>query len=312
ERTVRPHLFALEKLGVGIKALSDSYEISVKKLKPAEIVLYESGDTATENVIMAASKIDGVTVIKFASANYMVQDLCYFLSRLGIKIDGIGTHILTVYGQSNINLDVEYSISEDPIDSMLFISAAVTTNSSIDVERCPIDFLDLELLKLEKMGLKYKILRRYKGENGQTNLADVRIFKHKKLKALDEKIYARPFPGLNIDNLPFFVPIASKAHGRTFIHDWVYENRAIYYTELSKLGAQIDLIDSHRVHVTGPINFKPSEIVSPPALRPAAIILIGMLAAPGASVFRNVYTISRGYEDIRSKLNSLGAKIEMF
>ncbi|MCL5006717.1 MAG: UDP-N-acetylglucosamine 1-carboxyvinyltransferase [Patescibacteria group bacterium] len=309
-RTVRPHLFALEKFGVKIKAISDSYEISAEKLRPAEVVLYESGDTATENAIMAAAGIPGTSTIKFASANYQIQDLCYFLQGLGVGIEGIGTTTLKVTGRTEIDEPTEFFISEDPIESMLFLSIAATTNSSIVIERCPVDFLELELLKLEKMGFRYKILKRYKSRNGFTNLVDIKTFPSK-LKALEEKIEARPFPGLNIDNLPFFVPIATQAKGETLIHDWVYENRAIYYTELTKLGADITLADPHRVFVKGVTPLRPAEVVAPPALRPAAIILIAMLAAKGISTLRNVYTINRGYEDICSRLNRLGARIKI-
>lgn len=309
-RSVRPHLFALEKLGLKIKTTKTAYEVEVKKLRPAEIVLYESGDTVTENVLMAASRIPGKTIIKFASANYQVQDLCRFLEILGVKIEGIGTTTLTVHGINEINQNVVFYPSEDPIESMLFLSIAATTNSAITIERCPIDFLELELLKLEKMGFKFKKSKVYKSKNGHTNLVDIKTYPSK-LTALEEKIYARPFPGLNIDNLPFFVPIATQAKGQTLIHDWVYENRAIYYMELSKLGADIILADPHRVYINGPTELKSAEVVCPPALRPAVIILIGMLAAKGTSILRNVYSINRGYEDLVNRLNKLSAKIKI-
>lgn len=309
-RTVRPHLFALEKLGINIKTRHDHYYVTSAKLKPAEITLYESGDTVTENALMAAAKISGCTTIKLASSNYMVQDLCRFLEKLGVEISGIGTSTLKIYGQPEINKTVEYYLSEDPIESMLFLSLAATTNSSITIERCPIDFLELELLKLEKMGFKYKILRRYKGQNGFVNLADIKTLPGQ-LKALEEKIHPLPYPGLNIDNLPFFVPIATQASGTTLIHDWVYENRAIYYMELTKLRANIILADPHRVYIEGPSELKGAEVICPPALRPAAIILIGMLAAKGTSILRNVYSITRGYEDLVNRLKRLGAKIEL-
>ncbi len=310
-RTVRPHFFALEMLGVKIKTFESAYDITVHTLKKnKEIILYESGDTVTENALMAVARIEGKTVIKFASANYMVQDLCYFLTKLGVRIDGIGTTTLTVFGKRDINVDLTFTPGEDPIESMLFLSIAATTNSSITIEACPIDFLELELLKLEKMGFKYKILKRYISKNGYTKLVDIKtLLSH--LRALEEKLEARPFPGLNIDNLPFFVPIAAIAKGQTLIHDWVYENRAIYYMELTKLGADMVLADPHRVYVNGSAKFRSAEIVCPPALRPAAIILIAMLAAPGTSILRNVYSINRGYEDLATRLKKLGAKIEI-
>ena len=146
--------------------------------------------------------------------------------------------------------------------------------------------------------------------NGRTKLVDIKTFPSK-LTALYEKIESRPYPGLNIDNLPFFAIIATQAKGQTLIHDWVYENRAIYYKELDKLGADTILADPHRLYVNGRTELKPAEIVCPPALRPAAIILIGMLAAHGKSILRNVYSINRGYEDIAKRLNALGAKIKI-
>ncbi|MEK7187739.1 MAG: UDP-N-acetylglucosamine 1-carboxyvinyltransferase, partial [Patescibacteria group bacterium] len=239
-----------------------------------------------------------------------VQDLCFYLSALGVKIEGIGTTTLTIHGKPEITLPVTFSPTEDPIEAMLFLSIAATTNSKITIRRCPIDFLEVELLKLEKMGFKYKILKRYKAANEQANLVDIQTFASK-LVALEDKIAAHPYPGLNIDNLPFFVPIATQAKGTTLIHDWVYENRAIYYMELNKLGANILLADPHRVYVDGPTKLKGAEVICPPALRPAVIILIAMLQAEGTSILRNAYSINRGYEDICGRLNSLGARIKI-
>jgi UDP-N-acetylglucosamine 1-carboxyvinyltransferase len=311
ERTVRPHLFALEELGVSIKATDGYYHVSVKKHPAKEsIVLYESGDTVTENILMAAARIEEETVIKMASANYQVQDCCLFLKKLGVKISGIGTTTLRVRGVKNIKKNITYSPSEDPVEAMTFIAAAVVTNSTLTITRVPIEFVELEILKLRKMGLKVVILKNYLADNEFTQLVDLTVHKHNgHLHALEEKIHPNPYPGLNIDNLPYFVPIAAVAHGRTMIHDWVYDGRAIHYTELSKLGVNITLADPHRVYIDGPTKFSKADVTSPPALRPAVLILLGMLAANGTSILRNVYTINRGYEDLAERLNSVGAHI---
>ena len=105
------------------------------------------------------------------------------------------------------------------------------------------------------------------------------------------------------------MPICGVAHGRTLIHDWIFENRAIYYTEMTKVGMNVELADPHRVYITGPTQFTRGDVVCPPALRPASLLLIGMLAAEGISTLRNIYTINRGYEDLAERLNSLGARI---
>lgn len=310
-RTILPHLYALEEFGVSVNTQSGHYRVSSKlQLPKRNVVLYESGDTTTENILMAAALTPGVTTIKMASANYMIQDLCFYLEKLGVKIEGIGTSTLIVYGISEINKNVSYSPSEDPVEAMTFISAAITTNSSITIKRAPIEFLELELLKLEKMGLVYKLSNRYKADNNRTELVDILIHKHNgHLTAPIDKIHPNVFPGLNIDHLPYFVPIAAVAHGRTLIHDWVYEDRALMYTEMKKIGVNLELADPHRVFITGPTRFKPADLVCPSGIRPAVMLLIGMLAAPGISVLRNVYTINRGYEDLSQRLNSLGAKI---
>lgn len=309
ERSISAHRYALLDLGIKIETKDDRYKVSSKKSAPAEIVMYEASDTATENAIMMAALVPGATTISFAPPNYQVQEVCFFLEKLGVKIEGIGTTSLKVHGVEEINKDVEYHNSEDPIESMMFISAAITTDSKLKINRCPIDFLSLELMKLKVMGLKYKLSKHYFSENGRTKLVDITILPSK-LKALRDKIHALPYPGINSDNLPFFVPIATRAKGVTMIHDWMWENRAIYFTELNKLGGNVTLADPHRVFINGPTTLKAAQIVCPPALRPAMIILIAMLAAPGVSILRNVYSINRGYEDVVDRLNSIGASIE--
>lgn len=308
-RTVKPHFYALEHFGVDIKTTNDAFVVKTTPKIPKEIILYESGDTVTENAIFAAAGRSDTTIIKYASANYMVQEVCAFLQLFGVKIEGIGTTTLKVTGVSNIKQDVEYTLAEDPTDSMFFLATAIVTNSSITITRCPIEFLELELLKLEKMGLKYKKSKPYYSHNQVTKLVDITT-QPSKLVSLHEKVYARPYPGLNIDNLPFFAVIATQADGQTLIHDWVYEKRAIYFTELDKLGAETVLADPHRIYINGPTKLRATELICPPALRPATILLIGMLGATGESVLRNIYSINRGYEKLVERLASLGANME--
>ncbi len=309
ERTVEPHMDGLKPFGLQVDTVTGYYDAKSNTVQPEKtIVLSERGDTVTENIIMAAALNDGVTVIHNASPNYMVQDLCFFLEKLGVKIDGIGTTRLTIKGVHDINKNVEYYPSEDPIEAMSFIAAAIVTKSEITVRRAPIEFLEVELKTLETMGFEYELSKIYAANNGRTQLVDITT-KVSELHAPVDKIHPLPFPGLNIDNLPFFAVIAATAKGRTLIHDWVYENRAIYLIELTKLNANVQLLDPHRLYVEGPTKWKPAEIVTPPALRPAVVLLLAMLAAPGVSSMRNVYSINRGYEDLANRLNTLGAHI---
>lgn len=309
-RTVEPHLVGLRHFGLDVEATTDYYHAVTHPTditKP--IVLTERGETVSENVIMAAATYPGTTIIRNASFNYMVQDLCIFLQKLGVTITGIGTTTLTITGLHAINKDVEYFPSEDPIEAMSFIATGVVTDSEITIQRAPIEFLEIELATLAEMGLQYELSDEYLAQNNHTRLVDIHL-KHSKLTAAKDKLHALPFPGINMDNLPFMGLIATVAKGRSLLHDWSYENRAIYFTELTKLNADIELVDPHRVYITGPTKWRPADIIAPPALRPSVVILLAMLAAPGQSVLRDVYSINRGYEDFANRLNSLGAQIE--
>lgn len=312
-RTVEPHMSALRPFGLEVKATDGSYHAQVNRaIEPHKpIVLTERGDTVTENALMAAARNPGTTVIRNASSNYMVQDLCFYLQKLGVTVEGIGTTTLTVTGLAEIDVDVDYAPSEDPIEAMSLLAAAIVTKSSITIRRVPIEFLEIELAVLEEMGFDYSRSEEYPARNGETRLVDLAT-RPSELRAPLDKIHPMPFPGLNIDNLPFFAVIAAVATGQTFLHDWVYENRAIYLTELTKLGGQVKLLDPHRVMIEGPTSFSGAELVCPPALRPAVVILLAMLASKGTSVLRSTYVIHRGYEDLAERLNLLGANIETF
>ena len=132
KRTIAAHEYALEQFGAKIKTVSGKYIVSVKKTSPKEVVMYETSDTATNNALFAAAYTKGITIIRFASSNYMVQDVCLYLRKLGIKIDGIGTPTITVHGHNSVvNKRVKYRVTEDPLEAMLFITAAIVTNLSL-------------------------------------------------------------------------------------------------------------------------------------------------------------------------------------
>ncbi len=312
-RTVEPHMSALRPFGLEVKATDGSYHARVNPvIEPTRpIVLTERGDTVTENALMAAALHPGTTIIRNASSNYMVQDLCFFLQKLGVQVEGVGTTTLTVTGRREIDVDVDYAPSEDPIEAMSLLAAAIVTESEITIQRVPIEFLEIELATLEEMGFRYDLSEEYLARNEHTRLVDITTRKGLLHAPLD-KIHPMPFPGLNIDNLPFFAVIAAVANGQTLLHDWVYENRAIYLVELNKLGGDVKLLDPHRVMIEGPTHWSGAEVVCPPALRPAVVILLAMLASKGTSVLRSTYVIHRGYEDLAERLNQLGANIEPF
>lgn len=312
-RTVTPHLQALHHFGLAVKATEGWYRAAVRATDDSvrHITLTERGDTVTENVLMAAALHPGETVIRNASPNYMVQDLCFFLESLGVDIEGIGSTTLIVHGRERIEADVRVAPSEDPIEAMSLITAAIVTESELTIRRCPIEFLEIELAILGDMGLRYDLSDEYRAINGRTRLVDITVHPST-LRSAQDKIHPMPFPGLNIDNLPFFAVIAAMSEGSTLIHDWVYENRAIHLVDLNKLGATTQLLDPHRLLVQGPTRWRSQELVCPPALRPAVCLLLASLAARGVSVLRDVYVINRGYEDLANRLNRLGADVQPF
>ncbi|WBB59664.1 UDP-N-acetylglucosamine 1-carboxyvinyltransferase [Streptomyces sp. WMMC500] len=312
-RTVQPHMAVLRRFGLDVTATEGVYhcEVVPDAAPDRAIVLTERGDTVTENALLAAARHPGVTMIRNASSNYMVQDLCFFLDHLGVRVDGVGTTTLRVHGVPDIDRDVDFSPSEDPVEAMSLLAAAVVTSSELTVRRAPVEFLEIELSVLEEMGLDLDRTPEYTADNGRTRLVDLTV-RPSKLQAPIDKIHPMPFPGVNIDNVPFFAAIAASAQGSTLIHDWVYDNRAIYLTELTRLGAGVKLLDPHRVLVEGPTRWRETEMMCPPALRPAVVVLLGMMAAEGTSVLRNVYVINRGYESLADRLNSVGARIETF
>ncbi len=312
-RTVHPHMAGLGKLGLSVLATDGEYQASVAKDGADEhhVTLIERGDTVTENIIMAAARTPGTTVIRNASGNYMVQDLCFFLQRLGVGIEGIGTTTLRITGVDTIDEDVEYEISEDPIEAMSLLTAGIVTKSELTVRRCPVEFLDVELAVLDEMGQRLDMSPVYLSRNGKTRLVDITLHPSTLHAPLD-KIHPMPFPGLNIDNLPFFAVICAAAEGQSMIYDWVYDNRAIHLQKLGELGANVQVMDAHRLLVIGPTRWRGRTVETPPALRPAVCLLLAALAGRGVTNLMDVYVINRGYEDLPQRLNKLGANISVF
>ena len=208
-------MVALRPFGMQVTATGGFYDVRVDSgVAPTRpIVLTERGDTVTENALLAAARRPGTTVIRNASPNYMVQDLCFYLTKLGISIDGIGTTTLVVHGVEEISCDVDYSPSEDPIEAMSLITAGIVTNSQLTIRRAPIQFLEIELALLCEMGLRYDGTDEYPAANGRTRLVDLTT-QPSTLRAPIDKVHPMPFPGLSIDNLPFFAVIAAAQHLR--------------------------------------------------------------------------------------------------
>lgn len=318
DRSLEPHIDALEQLGLRVSHHPTGLQVHRGDEDDSEttITLLESGDTVTENAILTAVALNrGVVQICNASCNYMVQDLCSFLQRMpGVSIEGLGSPELTICRCETTTLGpITYPLLEDPIESFFFIAAAMVTRSCIRVLRVPVAFIALELRLLRKMGLEVQKGPEYASASGVTILCDLEILADQNpLNAMELKIHPNIYPfGVNVDNLPAFGPIAAVSEGQTLLHDWMYEQRALYFALLKNFGVQVELPDKHRAYVHGPTELRAADCHLPPALRPASMILLVALAAPGVSFLSNVNVISRGYEDLIRRLQLIAARVDV-
>lgn len=319
DRTLEPHIDALEQLGLQVTGQSD--DIRITRLTQdtrtdCTVTLLESGDTVTENAILTAValKKDSVT-IRNASCNYMVQDLCNFVQKLvGVGIEGIGSPLLTIRRcDSQSLLPLSFSILEDPIEAFFFVAAAAVTKSNISIERVPFEFISLEIHLLKKMGLNIRASPQYPSKSRTTTLCDLEIKgRDCSLTSPQLKMHPNIYPfGVNVDNLPAFGPIAALSKGETLLHDWMYEQRAPYFALLEAFGVDVHLVDNHRAQITGRTILQPAMCRLPSALRPASMLLLAALAAHGSSLVEDVDMLQRGYEDLNGRLGAIGARIDI-
>lgn len=296
KRPVGIHFQTLEKLGIDIRQDQSSYYTKAKrKLKPAVIFLDEPSVTATENVLMAAAKIPGKTIIKYAACESHVQDLCHFLSKMGVNISGIGTQTIEIIGAEKLS-GAEHKIIPDNIEVGTFAAVAAATRSNVVIEDVVISHLDPILNKLKMMNVKFKIGKDF-----------LHIKPSAKLKST--RIQTAPWPGFPTDLQAPFCILATQAEGTSLIHDWMYERRLSYIDELIKMGADIILCDPHRALVTGPKKLVGANIGSPD-IRAGIALIIAALTAKGKTEIDNIQLIDRGYEDIEKRLRKLGANIK--
>ena len=318
-RTIRDHIDGLEAFGVKFADDKDqihddeyklSFRVTCKDLKPNFYVFTEQGDTSSENVLIAAAGIPGVSTLYGVSANYMVREVCQFLQKLGVRIEGVGTSTLVVHGKKDIDVDgIEYTNSEDPIEAMTLLTMGIVTKSELTVRRVPQDFIRFELNMLEKMKQRFEVGSSYKSYNGMTDLVDVTVYPSE-LEATDVEIKPKTYPGINPDSAPFFVLIATQAKGETTFNDWMFDGRNRHLLKLREFGADIQTVSDRILRIVGKTQLRGAMVTAPAALRPSMIQLLAAMAAEGVTVVRDTYQIRRGYQDFFARANSLGAHIE--
>ncbi|MBZ9578390.1 UDP-N-acetylglucosamine 1-carboxyvinyltransferase [Patescibacteria group bacterium] len=295
-RPITTHLEALRKLGTNIENENEFYFFEAKNLEGKEIVLKEFSVTATENLMLAAVKTPGKTIIKGAAAEPQVQDLGFMLKKMGARIAGLGTHTILILGVEKLK-GTFHKICPDPLEAGTFIAAGAVTPGRIEVKNIIPEHLDIFFDKLEEIGVDFE-----KGKNF-VRVGDL----SQDLKAT--RVQAFPYPGFPTDLLPITVPILTQAKGKSLIHDPLYENRFNYVQELKKMGADIEIVDPHRTFIYGKTPLHGVRIGSWD-IRAGASLIIAALLAKGQTVIEGIYQIDRGYEKIDTKLQKLGADIK--
>ncbi|KAF2726331.1 EPT/RTPC-like protein [Polychaeton citri CBS 116435] len=314
-RSIEPHVDALQQLGLQVKFEDGGLRVRRCGRSASTVTLMESGDTVTENALLAAIVThQGPVRIENASCNYMVQDLCLFLQSLGATIGGVGTSSLTITSPTSSTMGtVSHSLLEDPIEAFFFVALAAVTKSTLQINRVPTGFISLELRCLVKMGLSIESSASYLAANDFHELYDLKVSAvNLALLALDGKVHPNVFPyGVNVDNLPALASVAATSHGTTRFHDWMYESRVSCFSLFKNFGVHVDITDAHRAQVTGCQKLRAGDCDLPSALRPASMILLIALAAPGVSRLQEFEVLYRGYDRLLPRLEQLGAKVSI-
>jgi UDP-N-acetylglucosamine 1-carboxyvinyltransferase len=293
-RPIKTHLEALKALGVKIKSDGDFYIFKTNNLKGKEIVLKEFSVTATENLMMAAIRAPGKTLIKGAAAEPQVQDLGLLLRKMGARIAGLGTNTILIEGVDKLK-GAYHKIIPDLLEAGTFIIAGALNPGEIEVRNIIPEHLDIFLDKLKEIGVNFK-----KGPDF------VKVKYSPKLRAV--RVQALPYPGFQTDLLPIIVPLLTQAEGKSLIHDPLYENRFNYVQELKKMGADIEIVDPHRAFIYGKVPLRGLRIESWDIRAGASLVIAGLIAK-NCTTIDNIYQIDRGYEKIDEKLKKLGADI---
>jgi UDP-N-acetylglucosamine 1-carboxyvinyltransferase len=293
-RPLDTHLVALQALGASCERGKEGYLLRAEKLVGRTVVLPEFSVTATENLMMAAALSDGRTVIKLAAAEPHVQDLGDFLNAMGARIQGHGTHTVTIDGVSELH-GAEHEIIPDQIEAGTFMVAAALTRGDLTIEHVRPDHLDVVTQRLEAIGANVEI-----GSDS------VRVTAPGALKAF--KFQSMPYPGLPTDLMAPFGVLATQCAGTSMIHEPMYEGRFGFVNELVKMGANAVVCDPHRVLISGPTPLYGQDIKSLD-LRAGATLLLAGILADGETVLHEAEIIDRGYERIEERFAEVGAVI---
>jgi len=306
-RRLDTHIIGFEKLGVQFNYQPEEglFHLEAPHLKGCYLLLDEPSVTGTANIVMAAVMAEGTTTIYNAACEPYIQQLCKMLTRMGARIRGIGSNLLTIEGVKYLG-GTEHRMLPDMIEIGSFIGLAAMTRSEITIRNAGIEHLGIIPDKFRQLGIQLEL----RGDDiyiPQQDIYEIQTF----LDGSVLTIYDNPWPGFTPDLLSIVLVVATQAKGSVLIHQKMFESRLFFVDKLIDMGAQIILCDPHRAAVIGMGRAHQLRgiTMSSPDIRAGVALLIAALSAEGRSVIQNIEQIDRGYQNIDERLRKLGAQI---
>ena len=306
-RRLDTHFLGFQKLGADFNFdISDEfYTVEAKRLKGTYMLLDEASVTGTANIVMAAVLAEGRTTIYNAACEPYLQQLCKMLNRMGAKISGIASNLLTIDGVESLG-GTEHTMLPDMIEVGSFIGMAAMNRSELTIKDVSYENLGIIPAQFARMGIKFE----QRGDDiyiPQQDHYSIESFIDGSIMTIADA----PWPGLTPDLLSIFLVVATQAKGSVLIHQKMFESRLFFVDKLIDMGAQIILCDPHRATVIGHDHRMPLRAanMTSPDIRAGVALLIAAMSAEGTSTIQNIEQIDRGYRDIETRLNALGARI---
>ncbi|HLG39959.1 MAG TPA: UDP-N-acetylglucosamine 1-carboxyvinyltransferase [Chitinophagaceae bacterium] len=307
-RRLDTHIIGFEKLGASFNYHPEDgfFHLEAPNLKGNNLLLDEPSVTGTANIIMAAAMANGITTIYNAACEPYIQQLCKMLNKMGAKISGIGSNMITIEGVSYL-AGTDHRMLPDMIEVGSFIGLAAMTQSNITIKGAGIEHLGIIPEKFQQLGIQLNI----KGDDihiPPQESYEIQTF----LDGSILTVYDHPWPGFTPDLLSIVLVIATQAKGSVLIHQKMFESRLFFVDKLIDMGARIVLCDPHRAVVIGldREQLLRGITMSSPDIRAGVALLIAALSADGKSIIQNIEQIDRGYQDIDGRLRKLGAEIK--
>lgn len=294
-RSIETHIDALQKLGAKIVKHEKYYEVDARECTAGKVVLKEFSVTATEVAMMLAASLPGKTVIKMAACEPHVEDLGRLLISMGVHIEGLGTHTITLEGTKELH-GAEHTIIPDPIEAATFLVLGAVTKSPITVVGAREEHLEAVLEKMRDFGVNFEI------QPDRITVTPTETL------VSPGKIKSEVYPGLPTDSLSLLAILAACAEGETLLHEHLFEGRFNYVPELEKMNVQVTVLNPHQAVIHGPAKLKGTTMKSFD-LRAGAALIIAALAATGKTTIEDIYQVDRGYERIEERLQEIGASI---